>query len=778
MFRRLAIVSALAVIALVIFFVSGRSASAVNYRVFDRLPSVARGAIHDGGVRLRGHVAGAPRATIHAQGRALDAGDGTFELEAFSEPTWVWASSPGLASRPCRVMLDAWPTEGLALPLLEAASLVVLISSAEGVVSGAEVSLLDEVVRTDASGGVVFSELPAEAVFLEVKAPGFQALVARPTLQAGVRTTLALTLAQAAVISGEVFGADDAGLPGASVRAYSLTTRKEIAHTVSGPRGDFELTGLDLKAYRVNVEKPGATSVNLAFMAPTRGVVVHLEPGATIRGVVRDATARPVRQAEVKLSAPPRPSMTANTDQAGRFEFAGLSAGAWSVSTSQAKAAVDVMLSLGELKEVDLPLTSSQRTFEGVVLDAETGAPLEAAVVSVAALELELRTTEHGKFEFESLGNDAPSGEASAEGYVGKKFTAGAAVTVKLERREWLSGRVVDGARVPLTHFGIDGHTYFAPDGRFIAALLPNADSLHISARGYVARDVEARLHELGDVVLEDATHTVVTVLSPAGQPVAGAQLWMTHDTKKSAIAQLAAGWPYLVATTDLEGHATLTPFRVATDLEPSCVFASAFPWVPSSLDGCPEPGGEDLVLQLSEPAWIEGLVGTASLPERGVAVMDVTSEAWAVSDAQGHYLLGPLTPGRIEVAFARQFTEGTTPTLSIRRVEAKVGTTERVDLSLTGGCVLEVDVRVLNKADVATLISVSDTDVRVNARPDRLDSRIVASRAGVTTLRFEGLPPGPSWVGFGYSGDAPGPGRQVVLREGVVERVTVSLAP
>lgn len=91
-FRRLAIVSALAVIALVIFFVSWRSASAVNYRVFDRLPSVARGAIHDGGVRLRGHVAGAPRATIHAQGRALDAGDGTFELEAFSEPRRGWAS--------------------------------------------------------------------------------------------------------------------------------------------------------------------------------------------------------------------------------------------------------------------------------------------------------------------------------------------------------------------------------------------------------------------------------------------------------------------------------------------------------------------------------------------------------------------------------------------------------------------------------------------------------------------------------------------------------------
>ncbi len=781
--RRLtiAIGSALAVVALIIFVVSWRSASEVHYRAFDHLPSVARGEVHDGGVRLRGHVVGAPRATIHAQGQALDAGDGTFALEAFTEPTWVWASAPGLASRPCRVMLDAWPSEGLVLPLREAASLAVLIRSAEGPVPGAEVSVLDEVVQTDAAGGVLFSELPAESVFLEVKAPGFQGLVARPTLQVGVRTTLALTLLRAEIISGEVFDANDAGLPGASVRAYRLSTHKEVAHTVTDPRGAFELTGLGLKAYRVHVEKAGTTSVNLGLMAPTRGVQVHLEPGATLRGVVRDAIGRPVRHAEVELSAPPgqplpsqRASRSASTDAAGRFEFAELRAGAWSVTTSQAKAPVDVTLTTGELKEVKLALASSQRTFEGVVLDAETGAPLEYAVVSVAALELELRTTEHGKFEFEALGSDGPACEVSAEGYVGKKFTAGAAVTVKLERREWLSGRVVDAARVPLTHFGIDGHEYFAPDGRFLAALRPNADSLQVEARGSVERHVKARLRDLGDVVLQDAPRMVVTVLGPTGQAVPGAQLWMTEETGKSAIAQLTAGQsPRLVATTDVDGHATLPP------VGPGCVFASAFPWVPSSLEGCPEPSEDDLTLQLTAPAWIEGIIGTTAVPEPGVVMMDVAGEAWAVSDAQGHYRLGPLTPGRVEVSFARQFTEGTTPTLSIRRVEAKAGTTERVDLSLTGGCVLEVDVRVLTKADVAALISVSDTEVTMKALPARVDSRRVRLSSGVTTLRFEGLPVGPSWVGFGHLGDeALRPGRPVVLREGVVERVTVSLDP
>jgi hypothetical protein len=782
MARRLIFLGFSAVLLVLVVFLARRGAG-VRYQSFHHLPSLAMGTARDAGLALRGRVVGASAATVHWQGRTLQTrADGTFELEPFAQPTRVWASAPGLASRNRLLAADTWPAEELRFELLPAASLSLTVSVAEGPLAGATVSMGEDVVTTDAAGRAAFDAIPAERTSLEIKADGYQAAVVSPGLRAGVHTTLPVVLIRSVSISGHVLDSRDAGVAGASVRAFRIPSQKEAAHTQTDSSGAFELSGLAPRAFRVAVASAGATTVNVPVMAPVREVEVHLEPGASVQGEVVDAAGHPVRSVELTLVArtgqstpSQRGKRTQTSDAAGRFSFADVLAGAWVLNANPPGAeppSVQVQLANGEVKELRVKLTQTQRSVNGVVLEADTSLPLPNATVSSTALGLEVNTSPLGAFSFELLSDSNEDLWVTAEGYDIRRFTSrpgGDPVTVRLERQRWVAGRLVDAAHVPLTHFFIDGHEYFSPEGKFLAALPRDAETLSVVARGFKSRTVEGKSVERGDVVLEEAPRTLVKVIDPGGKPAVEAQLWATEDLVKTPLAQLQSSEPPLfLGTTDVDGLVSLSAF------EESCVFATLYPFLPSSLEGCPTTSVPDLLLTLRANGAARGVVTVNGVPERGVVVTDGADEAWSVTDEEGKFEVGVLTPGPVEFHFARQFTSGDAATVYVRRLVVRDQGVLRFDLALGGGCAVDVEVNVKEAMTIELGISNAElTATRQSA--SRVDIRQVRLEVGSTVLRFDGLPPGRSWVVFAPEA-ADFRSQPVELHESVIARTVVTL--
>ena len=85
------------------------------------------------------------------------------------------------------------------------------------------------------------------------------------------------------------------------------------------------------------------------------------------------------------------------------------------------------------------------------------------------------------------------------------------------------------------------------------------------------------------------------------------------------------------------------------------------------------------------------------------------------------------------------------------------------------------------SKRDAPVMIGVSDTEIipRTKILPARLDSKQLRVHPGKTVVRFEGLPPGPSWVFFGPPSMEGARSQPVQLVAGAgVQHVLVILPP
>ena len=199
----------------------------------------------------------------------------------------------------------------------------------------------------------------------------------------------------------------------------------------------------------------------------------------------------------------------------------------------------------GPPPDLELRLYPLDRAIEGTVRDA-AGTPL--ANIEVRSVEDTTLTAEDGTYQLVATSvRSEVMVYATGEGYAQKRATAQIAeagtptvVDFTLARSFQVRGRVMDEAGLPVegavvrTFFTNQNEAVTDSAGHFhLDHLDPLRDSHHVFARkdGYVEASTRvsptAAILELPDLVLTRGVHVEGMVLGPAGEPLAGATLYI-----------------------------------------------------------------------------------------------------------------------------------------------------------------------------------------------------------------------------------------------------------
>lgn len=292
-----------------------------------------------------------------------------------------------------------------------------------------------------------------------------------------VATTAAAALG-AEPLHGTISGPGDAPCAGARVAAattgveeYSLLDRARnsastvVATAASRADGTYELALPQGRHYTLRVDADGfAPAVRSGCQAGAR-VDVQLMRGATLAGVVRDTSGRPVPDTRIvvrqtQAPGPPRRAGEATTDAAGSYRIHELPAGTVLVDVRPRTLAmprdVDVTLVAGGTTVHDVVLLDGV-TIRGRVLDDATGEGIAGAEVREGHVGRTVTTAGDGAF---TLPGFAPQHNLAlhvrAAGYADvEKMLRGRGskpedtlrdVELRLRRGYAVRGRVVDAA--------------------------------------------------------------------------------------------------------------------------------------------------------------------------------------------------------------------------------------------------------------------------------------------------------------------------------------------
>lgn len=197
-----------------------------------------------------------------------------------------------------------------------------------------------------------------------------------------------------ATLLGLVIDLQDAGMPGAQVKALQTVSAEAEARVEGGtetnPEGRFSLEVEGPGPWMLFAHVPGV----LSNPVTTRGepVVIRLVAGTELRGTVIDGTGRAVQSFSVMISRRVGPLRTEGedarhvVDAEGRFSIKGLAPGPVRVMVAALgyapSDAVDVELVPASPVKVDVKLREGAKV-AGQVIDRKSRGPLEGARVSL-----------------------------------------------------------------------------------------------------------------------------------------------------------------------------------------------------------------------------------------------------------------------------------------------------------------------------------------------------------------------------------------------------------
>ncbi|MEM7164887.1 MAG: carboxypeptidase-like regulatory domain-containing protein [Planctomycetota bacterium] len=341
----------------------------------------------------------------------------------------------------------------------------------------------------------------------------------------------------------------------------------EIA--VSGPNGEFRVEGVFpgegeyLEGKHRDFLEGASKSFTLAPGEHLEGMLVIMERGGAISGVVVDEAGTPVPNARVAVKGQYRfnddvESMDKKTmtDAAGSFALTNLEAGNHTILAvapdflRTERSGISVVESR-TTSNVTLKLVKAAYV-SGYVLDMQNnpirGAKVECTDTSDGIRKLATTTDSNGYYFFDKLGPYEVDLSAGASGF-GRSNISGQRVNqenvnLQLQRLGSVRGRVLDKDGEPLRAFSVSprrldpgspvaAKTFQDPDGDFkYAGLDPGNYKIIVGAPGYAVRIFDSinvvpeRTVDLGTIQLDQGgVVRGVVVDAVTGDPVAGAEV-------------------------------------------------------------------------------------------------------------------------------------------------------------------------------------------------------------------------------------------------------------
>lgn len=198
-----------------------------------------------------------------------------------------------------------------------------------------------------------------------------------------------------------------------------------VTSTTSDARGRFRVRGLAPGVYEVDVAKAGlGPLVRIRVAPPAAGFTAVLHRDGVLTGRVTDGSGLPAIGAEVDahgLWVKGR-WYEARTGIDGRYHLPNLPPGGYVVSVNrpgwQPSRHRRLVVAAGATQHLDLQFPGGGRTIHGIVVDADTGAPLAGVWVCLGSNSLKaalgglpssVRSGPDGRFRFRHVPNDVPA---------------------------------------------------------------------------------------------------------------------------------------------------------------------------------------------------------------------------------------------------------------------------------------------------------------------------------------------------------------------------------
>jgi hypothetical protein len=428
-------------------------------------------------------------------------GDGQFEVDGLQAGAYVVRARRGRLAASAQVRVGAGDQRtGLSLQADAGLSVAGTVFGLDGApISGATILCTpgDEASARLAKAVAMATSTPSGSFSLEGVFPGEYQIAVHGTAYSPVRQQVRLidkdasglkfVITPQAAIVGRVLAASGAPVAGAGVTACleqgaGSSWVGTYLTAITGDGGHFEFPRLEAGriSLRAQHDREGTATLDKQRIEPgtRKELVLKLEPGAGITGVVRSTDGRTVAGAAVVLrpSNPTPPWLVSETvaDEGGGYAFRGLQGGTVSIAAARSAgvgAALgertrgrerQVLLVAGQLQTgVDLTLPEAGKTLAGRVLTPE-GQPAIGAIVLAGTGPhkprgvdaLRVSTDADGQFVFDDLEAEPLTLWAEhpqyAEASVEKVLPGSGTLVLRLLAGVALSGTVsaADGAAV------------------------------------------------------------------------------------------------------------------------------------------------------------------------------------------------------------------------------------------------------------------------------------------------------------------------------------------
>lgn len=536
----------------------------------------ALGTIVPGALRLEGliidqddrPVAGA-RVTIGDEREVITEADGAFAFDGLAEGEYdVVAEQGEQYAEEQDARLDD-TSEPVTIKLVRGPTLVVRVTDeAHHPLPGATVEAASRTNVTDADGLVMLRGVASDDEMVSVALAGHASVRERVVTSDDPAATIEKTfvLRSGAEISGTVVGPDGKPVNEAYVELEpSKGGRSETVY--ADEHGVWRLPDIGSGQFvaRASSREHIATAdvpVEHDGVHAKSGLVLHVEMGGEIAGIVVDTADHPVPEARVSAS-----SIGETTDKDGRFVARGLGPDTYAVSASTpmlGAATTSVVLARGQHATIKIVVVPS--SLAGTVVDAH-GAPVEDAAVFARTDAPDGygydRTDAYGHFDLGGLPPGrykvtAQREDSQVESPELIATTGSRQLRLTVPDRATIIGRVVMAGK-PVPYFGLvvsddatDTFTRPTPvrdaDGRFTqkdASL--GTFAVIIVGPGFARRVVEnvhvtsGQVTDLGDIAVERGEAIHGRVVDEHGVGIAGARVRVSSSRSLAGTAGLTS---------------------------------------------------------------------------------------------------------------------------------------------------------------------------------------------------------------------------------------------